>query len=103
MISLHKVSPKIVNLELLNSNSAHRNILEIILPSHYRMGASMKSDHIKMKTVQVKQMSARSKMTNTTRISVHVCLVGVLVLVSVLVPVINGLSSSAEAESNRGM
>lgn len=63
----------------------------------------MKSDHIKMKTVQVKQISARSKMTATTRTSVQVCLVGVLVLVSVLVPVINGLSSSAEAENNRGM
>lgn len=80
------------------------------------MGASMKSDHnIKMRLVQEEKFNNTSpppKMTRpttrrtrrTSELSLSLA-VAVVVLVSVVVPVINGLSYSAEqgAENNRGM
>lgn len=56
----------------------------------------MKSDHIKMK----KSVQSRSQMTTRTLVA---GLGVVIVLVSVLVPAINGLSSSDTTANNRGM
>lgn len=70
------------------------------------MGATMKSDHIKMKAVQRQQGSfSRPTMKMTTRTLVA-GLVGVVVLMSVLVPAIYGLSNHNEDSSTtniRGM
>lgn len=60
------------------------------------MGATMKSDHIKMK----KSVQSRSQMTTRTLVA---GLGVVIVLMCVLVPAINGLSSSDTTANNRGM
>lgn len=69
------------------------------------MGASMKSDHIKMKAVQESfprlNMSASRRRRRTFAVAAMA-----IVLMSVLVPAINGLSSdtiSNDDSPNRGM